>query len=136
MANLNALKALFQKLKPAAKTIANYGDDVARAVVNYGDDVAGAVANYGDDAASALTNYSDDVADVVARYGNKASIVDYGDGAELYRGFILPNRQRMYDHAIAHGAVPRKLDSLLKTPKYNRHLYTTYPELFQDDLPF
>jgi hypothetical protein len=62
MANLNTLKGLFSKLRPAAKTIANYGDDVARAVVNYGDDVAGVVSNYGDDAARALTNYGDDAA--------------------------------------------------------------------------
>lgn len=38
--NLNALKGLFSKLKPAAKTVANYGDDVAQGIVKYGDDVA------------------------------------------------------------------------------------------------
>lgn len=38
--NLAALKGLFSKLKPAAKTVANYGDDAAKALTTYGDDVA------------------------------------------------------------------------------------------------
>lgn len=33
------LKGLFSKLKPAAKTIANYGDDAAKALTTYGDDI-------------------------------------------------------------------------------------------------
>jgi hypothetical protein len=53
------LKGLFSKLKPAASTIANYGDDVA-----------GAVAKYGDDAAKALTTYSDDVVGLLPSPGN------------------------------------------------------------------
>ena len=38
--NANTLKNLFSKLKPAAKTVANYGDDAAKALTTYGDDVA------------------------------------------------------------------------------------------------
>ena len=71
--NLAALKGLFSKLKPAAKAVANYSDDIARGVANYGDDIAGVVANYGDDAAKALTTYGDDVArniDFVDASGN------------------------------------------------------------------
>lgn len=45
MANFAALKGFFSKLKPAAKTVANYGDDVAKAVANYGDDAAKALTN-------------------------------------------------------------------------------------------
>lgn len=58
--NLSALKALFSKLKPAAKAIAPVTDDAARLVANYGDDVARGVANYGDDVANAVANYGDD----------------------------------------------------------------------------
>lgn len=49
--NLSVLKGLFSRLKPAATTIANYGDDVANAVVNYSDDAAKALTTYGDDVA-------------------------------------------------------------------------------------
>lgn len=55
--NSAALKGLFSKLKPAAKAVANYGDDVAKAATTYGDDVARAVANYGDDLGS-LAKYT------------------------------------------------------------------------------
>lgn len=58
--NLSALKALFSKLKPAAKAIAPMTDDIARLGANYGDDAARLVANYGDDAANAVVNYGDD----------------------------------------------------------------------------
>lgn len=88
--NLNALKGLFSKLKPAAKTIANYGDDAARAV-----------ANYGDDAARALTTYGDDV----MRFAN--------DIDEHLRPYHL------YDSIVQHGANPDKLDKLLGTTKYS-----------------
>lgn len=37
--NPNTIKALFGKLKPAAKAVAPYADDVAKGVANYGDDV-------------------------------------------------------------------------------------------------
>jgi hypothetical protein len=47
--NLRALKALFNKLKPAAKSIAPVSDDIAKGVANYGDDAL-AVANKVDDA--------------------------------------------------------------------------------------
>lgn len=57
--NLNALKGLFSKLKPAAKAAANYGDDVASAVANYGDDAAKALTTYGDDVARAVDNADD-----------------------------------------------------------------------------
>lgn len=46
---LNALKGLFSKLKPATKTIANYGDDAARALTTYGDDIAKGAIDYVDD---------------------------------------------------------------------------------------
>jgi hypothetical protein len=46
--NLGALKALFSKLKPAAKAIAPVTDDVANAVANYGDDAL-AIADKADD---------------------------------------------------------------------------------------
>jgi hypothetical protein len=174
--NPAALKGLFSKLKPAAKTIANYGDDVAGVVANYGDDAAKALTTYGDDVARGAIDYVDDFG---IRYNTmqdldnigRALPVDvesdfldavYDDSgpagldsfeyryqnavgpkhrlSELfddgYRGFVRPDRQRLYDHAIAHGANRKKLDSLLKTPKYNSHLYSDYPELFQDDLPF
>lgn len=266
--NLASLKGLFSKLKPAAKTIANYGDDVARVAANYGDDVAGIVANYGDDAAKALTTYGDDVArgaiDYVDDFGiryntmqdldnigralpvdvdsdfldavwddpgpmaRKQNLVDDVDASELLRDAELrreadywksiandaeddliyldrdslwntsygqdpytpemrqkshnlltkrrlaneradrlmstasqiaqddaaytldsvaknrslrdfydaSHRQRLYDRAVSHGANPKKLDSFLKTTKYNPYQYTTYPELYEADLPF
>lgn len=56
--NLAALKGLFSKLKPAAKTIANYGDDVAGAIAKYGDDVARGV-DYVDDFGIRYTNMQD-----------------------------------------------------------------------------
>jgi hypothetical protein len=75
--NTAALKGLFSKLKPAAKTVANYGDDVASAVANYGDDVAKALTTYGDDAArmafanaddlAAATAQTDDIADIISK---------------------------------------------------------------------
>ena len=49
--NPSSLKSLFSKLKPAAKAVANYGDDVVRAVVPYTDNIARAVVPYTDDAA-------------------------------------------------------------------------------------
>lgn len=58
--NFNALKALFSKLKPAAKAVAPMTDDVARLGATYGDDIARGVTNYGDDVARAVTNYGDD----------------------------------------------------------------------------
>lgn len=58
--NLGALKALFSKLKPAAKAIAPMTDDIARLGANYGDDIARGIANYGDDVANAIANYGDD----------------------------------------------------------------------------
>lgn len=57
--NPTTLKGIFGKLKPAAKTIANYGDDVANAVVNYGDDAAKALTTYGDDVARAVDSADD-----------------------------------------------------------------------------
>lgn len=57
--NLNALKGLFSKLKPAAKVAANYSDDVAGAIANYGDDAAKALTAYGDDVASAVSSADD-----------------------------------------------------------------------------
>ena len=39
MAALNTLKNLFSKLKPAAKTVANYGDDALSFIADNGDDV-------------------------------------------------------------------------------------------------
>jgi hypothetical protein len=75
--NTAALKGLFSKLKPAAKTVANYGDDVASAVANYGDDAAKALTTYGDDAArmafanaddlAAATAQTDDIADIISK---------------------------------------------------------------------
>ena len=46
--NLSALKALFSKLKPAAKAVAPMTDDIARLGANYGDDAL-AIANKADD---------------------------------------------------------------------------------------
>jgi hypothetical protein len=46
--NLGALKALFSKLKPAARAVAPVSDDVARGVANYGDDALRAVGKVGD----------------------------------------------------------------------------------------
>ena len=202
MANLNALKNLFSKLKPAAKTVANYGDDVAKAAVNYGDDVAQMAFANADDLA-AVTAQTDDIANIISKENpilNSAPVEDpvlwdtdyiewYDDNgintdftlngvrtipentddliahlnnmnagldsfeyryqnavspkhklSELfddgYRGFVRPDRQRLYDHAIAHGANRKKLDSLLKTVKYNPRLYSDYPDLFREDLPF
>ena len=66
MANLNALKNLFSKLKPAAKTVANYGDDVAKAAVNYGDDVAQMAFANADDLA-AVTAQTDDIANIISK---------------------------------------------------------------------
>lgn len=57
--NLGALKALFSKLKPAARAIAPVTDDAARLVANYGDDVARGVANYGDDALAVADKVDD-----------------------------------------------------------------------------
>lgn len=88
--NLAALKGLFSKLKPAAKAVANYGDDVA-----------GVVANYGDDAAKALTTYGDDA----MRFVNEVD------------EHLIPYNQ--YDSIVQHGAVPGKLDKLLGTSKYS-----------------
>lgn len=63
--NLNTLKGLFSKLKPAAKTVANYGDDVAGAVASYGDDVARMTFANADDLAAA-TAQSDDIAKLIS----------------------------------------------------------------------
>jgi hypothetical protein len=67
--NFNALKALFSKLKPAAKAVAPVADDIAKGVANYGDDAARLIANNADDAAR-LANYGDDVARVVDNGNN------------------------------------------------------------------
>lgn len=79
--NLAALKGLFSKLKPAAKTIANYGDDAAKALTTYGDDVIQSARNM--------------------------------PSTELHKHVL-------YDRAVAHGAVPDKLDNLLKTDRFNK----------------
>lgn len=52
--NLAALKGLFSKLKPAAKAVANYGDDAAKALTTYGDDVAQMTFANADDLAAAM----------------------------------------------------------------------------------
>lgn len=57
--NLNSLKGLFSKLKPAAKTIANYGDDAANALTTYGDDVAKMAFANADDLAAATAQTGD-----------------------------------------------------------------------------
>lgn len=83
MANLNALKNLFSKLKPAAKTVANYGDDVAGVIANYGDDAAKALTTYGDDVARTV-NSTDDLVRRGLAPANKQTAT--GDALEnLYR---------------------------------------------------
>lgn len=59
------LKGLFSKLKPAAKTVANYGDDAAKALTTYGDDAARMVFANADDLAAA-TAQSDDIAKLIS----------------------------------------------------------------------
>ena len=56
--NLSSLKGLFGKLKPAAKTIANYGDNAAGAVANYGDDALNFIANNGDDVVDSFKEFT------------------------------------------------------------------------------
>lgn len=79
MANLNALKNLFSKLKPAAKTIANYGDDVAGVVANYGDDAAKALTTYGDDVARMTFANTDDLAAATAQSDDIAKLISDAD---------------------------------------------------------
>jgi hypothetical protein len=64
--NLAALKGLFSKLKPAAKTVANYGDDAAKALTTYGDDAARMAFANADDLAAA-TAQTDDIADIISK---------------------------------------------------------------------
>lgn len=63
--NPTALKGLFSKLKPAAKAVANYGDDAAKALTTYGDDVAKMAFANADDLAVA-TAQSDDIAKLIS----------------------------------------------------------------------
>lgn len=57
-----SLKALFSKLKPAARAVAPVADDIAKGVANYGDDAAKLAANYGDDALRAVDKVDDALA--------------------------------------------------------------------------
>lgn len=89
--NLAALKGLFGKLKPAAKTIANYGDDVAGVVANYGDDAAKALTTYGDDVAQMAFANADDLAAATAQTDNIAKRIRDADAPALTSTYDNPN---------------------------------------------
>jgi hypothetical protein len=57
-------------------------------------------------------------------------------GLDMYDPSVDFPKQLKYDSIVEHGANRKKLDSLLKTKRFNSHRYFDYPELFQDDLPF
>jgi hypothetical protein len=87
--NMNTLKTLFSKLKPAAKAVAPVTDDVAKAVANYGDDALKAV---------------DKIDDVVSPWDFSKSFDDYGPDD------LLPIAINDYGQIIEHHPGGAKID--------------------------